>query len=199
MKYPLAFFISLLLYGYTAAAQDGTYADSLLQFREKYIEEHEVIQGNDRSLLRFFPVDKKFCIPARLEKIEEAPWFKMETSGTVKKTYRVYGVLHFSIGDTSLKLHVYQSETLKQDPRYADYLLLPFTDRTSGEESYDNGRYIDLSIPELEKGGFMLDFNKAYNPYCAYISNKYNCPVPPKENELTVAIRAGEMKYGKDH
>lgn len=198
MKYLPAFFLAIVLTCFTAAAQGQNYADSLLQFREKYIEEHEVIQGNDRSQLRFFPVDKKYCIAARLEKIEEAPWFKMETSGTVKKTYRVYGILHFSIGDTALKLHIYQSQSLMADPQYADYLLIPFTDKTSGEESYDNGRYIDLSIPELEKGGFMLDFNKAYNPYCAYISNKYNCPVPPRENELNVAIKAGEMKYGKD-
>jgi uncharacterized protein (DUF1684 family) len=182
-----------------AAAQDENYADTLLRFREKYIEEHEVIKDNDRSQLRFFAVNQLFCVPARLERIEEAPWFKMETSGTVKKIFRVYGILHFTISDTSLKLNIYQSRSLMTDPQYADYLLIPFTDKTSGEESYDNGRYIDLSITELESPGFMLDFNKAYNPYCAYITGKYNCPVPPKENDLKVAIRAGEMRFGKGY
>ncbi|HUR67248.1 MAG TPA: DUF1684 domain-containing protein, partial [Chitinophagaceae bacterium] len=60
-------------------------------------------------------------------------------------------------------------------------------------------RYIDATIAEMESGNYLLDFNKAYNPYCAYISNRYNCPVPPKENNLNVFIRAGEKKFGKDH
>ena len=199
MKCLFSLFVAIFLYYPGLSAQEEQYADSLLRFRENYIEEHEVIRDNDRSMLRFFPVDKRFCVPARLEKIEEAPWFLMETSGTKKKTYRVYGILHFIINDTARKLHIYQSKDLMNDSAYADYLFIPFTDKTSGEESYANGRYIDLRIPELEKGNFRLDFNKAYNPYCAYISNKYNCPVPPRENELDIAIRAGEMIYGKDH
>jgi uncharacterized protein (DUF1684 family) len=84
-------------------------------------------------------------------------------------------------------------------PKYADYLLIAFSDRTSGEDSYGNGRYIDASTGEMEQGTYILDFNKAYNPYCAYVSNVYNCPLPPKENDLKVAIRAGEMKFGKGH
>lgn len=158
-----------------------------------------MIRGDDRSYLRFFPVDKNYCLTARLEKIDEAPWFQMETSGPKKKTYRVYGILHFTLNDNIRKLHIYQSRDLMTDSLYADYLFIPFTDKTSGEETYANGRYIDLRIPELESGWYRLDFNKAYNPYCAYITDKYNCPVPPKENDLDIAIRAGEMAYGKHH
>lgn len=83
--------------------------------------------------------------------------------------------------------------------KYADHLFIPFTDMTSGEESYENGRYIDLSIADVESGHFTIDFNKAYNPYCAYVSDLYNCPIPPKENHLSIKIKAGEMKYGKLH
>ena len=54
-------------------------------------------------------------------------------------------------------------------------------------------------MAELDNGSYLLDFNKAYNPYCAYISNLYNCPVPPKENDLRIAVRSGEMKFGKSH
>lgn len=180
-------------------AQEPSCSDSIRQFRERYISEHDVVLGEDRAHLRFFPVDTRYCVAATLERIYEAPWFPMETSGTRKKTYRVYGILHFTINDSSLKLHIYQSKDLLADPKYADYLFIPFTDRTSGEESYDNGRYIDLRIAELESGTFRLDFNKAYNPSCAYVSNKYNCPVPPPENQLDIAIRAGEMKYEKNH
>ncbi|MEI9910512.1 MAG: DUF1684 domain-containing protein [Bacteroidota bacterium] len=80
---------------------------------------------------------------------------------------------------------------------YREQLFLPFTDLTTGEETYTAGRYIDLTFNDIIGDKVVIDFNKAYNPYCAYISGKYNCPIPPKENNLTVAILAGEKNYGK--
>lgn len=187
-----------LLCGMFVRAQD-IYLDSLNAFRNRYIEQHEVVTGNDRQLLQFFPLQKTYCVPARFEKVEEAPWFNMPTSGTVKKAFRVYGILYFTIRDTPCRLYVYQSQNLLSNPAYGNYLFIPFTDPGNGEESYEAGRYIDLTTEEIEKPGFQLDFNKAYNPYCAYISNKYNCPIPPAENALPVAIRAGEMKFKQPH
>jgi uncharacterized protein (DUF1684 family) len=70
---------------------------------------------------------------------------------------------------------------------------------TSGEETYESGRYIDLEIKDITNENVLIDFNKAYNPYCAYVSGKYNCPIPPAENRLTVAIRAGEKAFRKPH
>jgi uncharacterized protein (DUF1684 family) len=84
-------------------------------------------------------------------------------------------------------------------PEYKDHLFLPFTDLTSGEETYTAGRYIDLSFEDIIDNKVVIDFNKAYNPYCAYVSGKYNCPIPPRENTLSVAILAGEKNYGKEH
>ena len=78
-----------------------------------------------------------------------------------------------------------------------DYLLVPFGDATSGFESYGGGRYMDFNIPDIKNNKVVLDFNKAYNPYCAYVSGKYNCPLPPRENELPVAIFAGEKTFTK--
>jgi uncharacterized protein len=198
MKLIVSLLVSLILAG-PSFAQGKTYFDSLQSFRDKYVNEHEVIKDKERELLRFYPFDKKYCLTTRLEKIDEAPWFPMETSGKLKKLYRVYGILHFELDNTPLKLHVYQSKDLLSISQYSDYLLIAFTDKTSGEETYDNGRYIDATIAEMESGNYLLDFNKAYNPYCAYISNKYNCPVPPKENDLPVLIASGEMKFGKRH
>ena len=86
-----------------------------------------------------------------------------------------------------------------QDEKYRDYLFIPFTDLTSGNESYAGGRYFDFKSSDILDNKFELDFNKAYNPYCAYISNRYSCPIPPKENNLSVAIRAGEKEFGKKH
>lgn len=67
-----------------------------------------------------------------------------------------------------------------------------------GTESYGGGRYIDCVINDIRNSTLMLDFNKAYNPYCAYVTG-YNCPIPPREKDLPVAIHAGEKNYGKPH
>jgi uncharacterized protein len=174
-----------------------TYTDSLNDFQSSYVKAHDVVKGNDKKSMHFFPVSETYRVTARFERIEIAPWFKMATSGKDKQVYRVYGILHFKLKDTLLKLEVYESQELMKVEKYADHLFIPFTDLTSGEESYENGRYIDLTIGELNSGFYVIDFNKAYNPYCAYVSNRYNCPIPPKANDLMVAIRAGEMKFGK--
>ena len=75
---------------------------------------------------------------------------------------------------------------------YKDYLFLPFTDPTNGVTTYGGGRYLDLMIPATKV--VQLDFNKAYNPYCAYSGN-YSCPIPPEENHLEIEIKAGVKKY----
>jgi uncharacterized protein len=85
---------------------------------------------------------------------------------------------------------------LMGNDQYKNYLFLPFTDATTGIETYESGRYIDLQINDIKNNEVLIDFNKAYNPYCAYVSGVYNCPVPPKENHLIVAILAGEKIYG---
>jgi uncharacterized protein len=198
-KIIVAFFF--MLSGVAAVqAQKQTYADSLQDYQANYVGQHEVITGKDKSLLRFYPVNETYRVKARFQRIYEAAWFDMETSGKNKKTYRVYGILSFTLHDTLLQLRVYQSQSLMKTKEYSNSLFAPFTDKTSGEDSYENGRYVDMTIEDLANGGtYWLDFNKAYNPYCAYVSDVYNCPVPPPENDLPVAIKAGEMKYRKGH
>jgi len=87
-----------------------------------------------------------------------------------------------------LRLFVYKSA---EDP-FARSLFIPFSDETSGSETYKAGRYLDLE----EQGGddYELDFNLAYNPYCAY-NDQYTCPIPPRENKLPIRILAGEKNY----
>lgn len=180
-------------------SQDSAYLHSITEYRAKYMQEHEVVKGDDKKNMQFFPADENYKIISRVERIYESPWFTMETSGKVKKVHRVYAILHFTLNNTTVKLSVYQSQKLMAIKEYAESLFIPFTDLTCGEESYENGRYIDLNIQDLEGGSYTIDFNKAYNPYCAYISGVYNCPVPPAENNLVVAIRAGEKKYAASH
>ena len=176
----------------------NTYSDSLQSYLDDYVKEHEVVKGDDKKLLQFFPIDEKYRVVANFEKANDSKWFLIETSGHEKKMYRVYGSISFTIDGTPAKLNIYQAQNLLSDPKYKDYLVLMFTDKTSGEESYDGGRYLDLTLGDIKNNKVIIDFNKAYNPYCAYEKGKYNCPLPPKENNLNIPIKAGERTYGKD-
>lgn len=195
--------IILLAISFTIAnftfAQSKTYKDSIESYFKKYVQEHEVVTGKDKEFMSFFPVNEKFRVVCRFERLKDAPWFRMETSGLLKKNYRVYGIIHFKINDTIVVLNVYQSQDLMSNQQYRDYLFIPFTDATTGSETYSSGRYIDIEIKDIKNDKVIIDFNKAYNPYCAYVSGKYNCPIPPAENRLVVAIRAGEKTFGKAH
>ena len=93
-----------------------------------------------------------------------------------------------------MKLSIYQSTNHENNEGHEDYLFLPYTDLTSGDGSYGGGKYLDLKIPDGNT--IIIDFNKTYNPYCAY-SHRYSCPVPPEENDILVRIEAGVKDYGK--
>jgi uncharacterized protein len=175
----------------------SSYNDSLQTYLDRYVKDHEVIHGADKKYFRFYPVNESYRVTARFEKATENKWFSMETSGLQKKTYRVFGTISFTIHDTVVKANIYQSQNLLTDPRYKDYLALMFTDKTTGDETYEAGRYIDFEIGDIKNNHLVIDFNKAYNPYCAYVKGKYNCPIPPSENYLPVAIEAGEKSFGK--
>lgn len=177
----------------------NNYKDSIEAYIDKYVNEHEVVLGDDKKLLQFYPPNEKYCIHAQFEKVKNGKWFSMETSGNSKQVYRVYGTIHFTINDTIIRLNIYQSQRLMNMAEHKDHLFLPFTDLTSGEDTYEGGRYIDLVITDINNNTVTIDFNKAYNPYCAYVSDKYNCPIPPRENDLPVAILAGEKKLKKSH
>lgn len=197
MKY--CFFVTCLFLSSIIFSQTVSYEESIAAYQRNYITTHGVVPEKDKKHIRFFPIDTSFTILSKFERIYDAPWFSMATSGKLKKIFRTYGLLHFNFKSRSLQLAIYQAQDLMENPDYADYLFIPFTDETNGNESYENGRYIDLTIKELGNGSFLLDFNKAYNPYCAFVSNTYNCPIPPKENNLPIAIKAGEMKFQMLH
>ncbi len=144
------------------------------------------------SSLDFYPIDKKFVVTAAFKKTPNEKSFKMLTTTSRLAEYVKYGIASFKIDSTTYQLNIYQNIELAKKPEYKDYLFLPFTDETTGKESYSGGRYIDLSKPKDDK--LVIDFNKAYNPYCAY-NHKYSCPIPPTENHLNIAIKAGVKKY----
>lgn len=148
--------------------------------------------------LDFFPVDSSFIVTAKLTKTENAPTFKMATTTDRKPLYKEYGILNFTLKGKDLKLTIYQSQDDLRDEKYKDYLFLPFTDDTSGEESYGGGRYMDVMISdEKPDGTIVLNFNNTYNPYCAY-NDRYSCPLTPRKNHLDIEVKAG-IKVFKKH
>lgn len=142
--------------------------------------------------LDFFKIDTTYRVKAVFEKVLDADMFYMKTTTDRTPVYKVFGILTFKLHGETYTLNVYQSQELKLNPKYKDYLFVPFLDETNGEDTYGGGRYIDASIPEGNT--MLLDFNKAYNPYCAY-NKKYSCPIVPAENTLPIAIRAGVKKF----
>jgi len=150
-----------------------------------------ILKGDEIAKLgeiSYFDYNNDFVIHAVFTK-SKGKKFKMPTSTDRAPIYRRYGYVDFIFNTDSVHLEVYQNIALSKQEKYKNYLFLPFKDATSSNETYGGGRYLDLEIPKNEE--LIIDFNTAYNPYCAY-SYRYSCPIPPKVNHLIIAIKAGE-------
>ena len=137
---------------------------------------------------QFYPIDLSYRVFANLVLTPDEKPFKMASTKGEDKEYIKYGELNFILQGNELKLNVYRSLALMKTEKYKNYLFLPFKNLTSGKETYGGGRFIDLEVPSSKT--IVLDFNKAYNPYCAY-TDKYSCPITPIENTLNLEIKAG--------
>ncbi len=142
--------------------------------------------------LDFYPINEKFFVVAQFIRTENEKPFEMKTSTDRKPMYVKYGEAHFEIYGKSFKLNVYSNIELLKKEEYKDYLFLPFSDLTSGKESYIGGKYIDLKTPKGDT--IVIDFNTSYNPSCAY-NHRYSCPKVPLENDLNIEINAGVKKF----
>ena len=135
--------------------------------------------------LSYFAPDPALVITGHIEPPPDADVLRMPTSTGDEVTYQRYGVAHFTVDGTPAQLTLFASEGDRD-------LFVPFRDSTSGKETYGAGRSLEVTRPHDDM--VELDFNYAYNPYCAY-SEAYSCPLPPLENWLKVPIRAGEKVY----
>jgi uncharacterized protein len=142
--------------------------------------------------LDFYPINEKFFVVAKFIRTENEKPFEMKTSTNRKPMYVKYGEAHFEIDGKSCQLTIYRNIELSKKEEYKDHLFLPFSDLTSGNESYIGGKYIDMKTPTGDT--IAIDFNTSYNPYCAY-NHKYSCPKVPLENDLKIEIRAGVKKF----
>ncbi len=198
----MRFYLSLLLVGWflNGAAQENWSAATAKAYQKNLDVEYanpkeSPLEPADLKTfhgLDFYPISAQFAVKAHFRKSEKEKVFKMKTTGSRLPEYVKYGELHFTIDGKKLKLNVYQNVELIKKPGFEDYLFLPFSDLTCGKQSYIGGRYIDMKIPKTHM--VLIDFNTAYNPYCAY-SHNYSCPVVPLENDLDIEIKAGVKKF----
>jgi uncharacterized protein (DUF1684 family) len=142
------------------------------------------------TALSYFPVDIAYRVTAHYQRMPKPLEFQIQTSTGHVRDYITIGRLDFTLSGKPLTLFAYQEKGEEPPPREA--LFIPFTDLTSGKETYGAGRFLDVGMPTGDS--VVLDFNLAYNPYCAYNHN-FSCPVPPAENHLDVAISAGEKPF----
>ncbi len=145
--------------------------------------------------LRYFDPDPAYRIEADLIRFPSPSIVQLgTTTGRISQHYR-YGEVRFTLHGQPCRLTVYKSVHAHEHDMRADReLFLPFRDGTTGQESYGAGRYLELEEDSAGPGRVVLDFNLAYNPWCAY-NDLYSCVLPPEENRLPVPVRAGERSY----
>ncbi len=154
-------------------------------FKENYQSPLEGTQKRDFTGLKYFPENPALCFDLDLEKFPQADQVTMPTSTGDQQDYLHVGQIHFTVNGKTAALQVY----LAVDG--GDYFI-PFVDATAPTETYGAGRYLEPE--DLGDGRLHVDFNMAYNPYCAY-NDRWSCPIPPRENRLNVRIEAGEKKF----
>lgn len=201
----LFLFFAIALCGSSVGAQTFYGTTDLKIFREG--RDHEMRDPKETPLpetesakfagLKYFETDDKYRVKAKLVKEPSEQKIQFQTSSGKIRTFLKYGTVSFKLRGKKYRLNVYQAEPAAAKEEYKDLVFIPFKDQTSGKETYGAGRYIDLKIPAGKQ--VILDFNLAYNPNCAYGSDKYNCLIPPRENRLDVEIKAGEKSYLPGH
>lgn len=177
-----------------AKAQDGLRAD-ITEFQARLNEQFknpsrsplDVDSFKEFTGLSFFPIHAKYRVTAFLERTPETPIVQLGTNTIRKPLYHSYGIAHFELEGKACALRIFQKHSSENQ---AEVLFLPFGDLTNGIETYAGGRYLDLDIPKGDS--IVIDFNKAYHPFCAY-NHRYSCVLVPKENRLNCKILAGVM------
>jgi hypothetical protein len=200
MKYSLSIFTAFILF--SCAKKEATHKDEIKLFQ--YNLNVEFADATKSPLteedlktfktLEFFDIDENYNIEADFELTPNTPVFEMPTTTDRLPLYRKYGSARFTLNGKRMELNIYQNQQLMTTVDYAEHLFLPFNDATNGTTTYGGGRYLDLEIPKKGRKTIRIDFNKAYNPYCAY-NHTFSCPIPPSENNLPIAIPVGVKAY----
>jgi uncharacterized protein (DUF1684 family) len=174
-----------------SAPDESAYVQEIAEHRagidRSFREQEDPIPPDMREKLLplpYFDVDAAYAVPAALKLADERPVFEMPTSTGKRRRMQRVGVLEFTLQGQPMTLGAFVEEG-----QQIVNLFVPFADMTTGTETYPAGRYLELH--PTSTGFYTIDFNRAYNPYCAY-NKTYDCPFPPPSNRLKIAIRAGE-------
>lgn len=185
----------ILIFLIPAFAHSQSYHSMIQIFRDK--QNNILTSGSNAPLNRdmqqyldYFAINVEYNVKAKVIRSLEDRVIQIPTFDGIIKPFKKYGELEFELRGQKLKLIAYNS----LNGVSSSSLFVPFTDKTNSRDTYSGGRYLDLDIKEINDGYINIDFNKAYNPYCAY-SEGYHCPKPPAENFLNVYINAGEKNY----
>jgi uncharacterized protein (DUF1684 family) len=188
--------ILILVYTFADTGVNDAYEREISQFRadkQEYFKSSadSPIQNKAQfSQLDYFPPDQRYRIMAALQPVTDTARLQVRTTDGKQTVLTRYAYANFALEGREHRLLLLKSAD-EEDER----LFLPFTDATNGFDTYGGGRYLDLAYKPGDKE-LMIDFNLAYNPFCAY-NDDYSCPIPPKENALDIPIKAGEKNYAK--
>lgn len=184
----------------TSCTSSSKFQKELTEHRKLYKQSfvdnpRSPLTESDTNFLRFYPANKNLKIKAKFKASNDTTTIFIPTYSGIQKPYQIYGNVTFFVNKKPLVLNIYYSPAFKNHPLYKNHLFLPFKDISNGDDTYGGGRYIDLTVLDIQKNNtVIIDFNRCYNPWCAY-SDGYNCPVPPVSNHLSIVISAGEKKY----
>jgi uncharacterized protein (DUF1684 family) len=174
-------------------AEDSVVQERLEKDRAFKTSPNSPIPEKDRMQfggLKYYPFEPALRFRVKLNRYPRPERIRLGTNTGELRDALKYGYFDFEIASRPCRLQVFRTEDSQEQG--VPHLFVPFRDSTSGKETYAAGRYLDLQ--ENTSGMYELDFNRAYNPSCAY-SEGFSCPVPPPENTLRIAVRAGEMNY----
>lgn len=179
---------------YSLGGSDEFYSKQINEARDRYFQQLKF--GKDSPIkdqkefesLTYYNVKANYRVTSEVQLIKSKDVILLQTSANDSISYRKFAFLNFDLNSHQCQLTLFQNTTDETD------FFLPFTDETNGLESYGAGRYLPINY----RGGknIELDFNRAFNPYCAY-NAAYSCPIPPKENHLALPVEAGEKAYQK--
>lgn len=188
--------LAVFLFSGCSSSSEDAYREEIVKLRKE--KNKKFAHASESPLLKedvdhfvglqYFPVDSTYRLQAKFSPAPHKKTIEMPTTTDRTPLYYTLGTAEFSIKDTLCRLVIYQ------EVEDSTELFIPFNDYTNGAESYGGGRYLDLELKDINEGTILLDFNKTYNPYCAY-NYKFSCPIPPDTNMLNIAIRAGEKSY----
>lgn len=180
---------------------DASYFEEFYGDRQAHLiglvaHEQAPLKTDELPAVSHFEYNDLYRVKAKYVPASGAQPFDMATYSGKTKAFVKKGTLNFTIKGQKEEIHVYQNLKYATHPIYGATYFIPFKDLTSAESTYGGGRYMDIDKTLFDQKIVILDFNKAYNPWCAY-SDGYNCPIPPSENELDIAIEAGEKVFQK--